>query len=350
MSGDWLKMSTGLYRDPKVITMASIVFSKTGRLASEVSRVTSRDMSVTQNVTRCAVVGALLNVWGVFRHQGRRVGDDLVVTSSSVEVVDAVSELTGLGTAMLSVGWLKVEAGNVIFPRFFEENNVDPKDKKRKSDAERKRRQRERERAERDRDIGCDIGRDCHADVRRDVTGQSRIEKEIEKEGESYSDDVTLPPDSGIGPTSHDGGLVIAAWNETAERRCGPGGYAPYSGIVLSNQDFQKLKDIWCDGFVANLKGALKATPERGTGKSNAITLGSFLAFSDTRDFVLSFKPRRPVRPPMPPSMEKTESQRIAEAHERAKGSPEAKAAVAKLLAKEKEKQDAAIVNSTGRV
>lgn len=67
MAGDWIKMRTDLYRDPKVIVMANLLGQPDSHLSRHVNQFTQRDMSVTSNVTRCAVVGALVAVWGVDR-------------------------------------------------------------------------------------------------------------------------------------------------------------------------------------------------------------------------------------------------------------------------------------------
>lgn len=188
MATDWIKMRTDLYRDPKVIVMADLLCEFGGPLSRYVSQHNQRDISVTQNVTRCAVVGGLVAVWGVARHRGKRVGDDLLIEGATLDVLDSVSELPGFGEVMSVVGWA-VDAGQgVIFPRFFAQHNVDPEDQKREQAAARKRRQRERDN-ERDKSVTV-----THREEKR------RVEKSREEEGNTGAkvcETQTDPPADG---------------------------------------------------------------------------------------------------------------------------------------------------------
>lgn len=145
---DWIKMRSDLYRDPKVCVMADALLAPTGALARHVARYAERDMSVTRNVTRNAVVGALVSVWGVMRHRGKRRGDDLVVRGVPLSVLDDVADLPGFGLAMEAVGWARVSDSDLVFPRFFEEFNVEPGTDKASQNAERQRRHREKLKAD----------------------------------------------------------------------------------------------------------------------------------------------------------------------------------------------------------
>lgn len=156
MAGDWIKMRTDLYRDPKVIVMANLLGQPDSHLSRHVNQFTQRDMSVTSNVTRCAVVGALVAVWGVARHQGHRDGDDLLIKGVTSTIIDDISELPGFGEAMTEAGWAVDTTAGLLFPKFFAENNADPEDQKREQAALRKRRQREREQRDNERDAARD--------------------------------------------------------------------------------------------------------------------------------------------------------------------------------------------------
>ena len=76
MAGDWIKMRTDLYRDPKVSRICDHLMGSDSGLARYVNQHLQRDMSVTRNVIRNVTVGALVAVWGVLRHRGKRNGDD----------------------------------------------------------------------------------------------------------------------------------------------------------------------------------------------------------------------------------------------------------------------------------
>lgn len=145
MASDWIKMRTDLYRDPKVCAIADLLMDEDGELAAYVNQNMQRDMTVTRNVMRNVTVGALVSVWGVMRHRGKRVNNDLRVSAATVAVVDDIADLPGFGDAMASVGWVVESDNSIVFPNFFEEMNVDPAEELRAKNAERQRRFREKQ-------------------------------------------------------------------------------------------------------------------------------------------------------------------------------------------------------------
>lgn len=175
MAGDWIKMRTDLYRDPKVSVMADDLMREDGALARYVNQFCQRDMSVTRNAMRNAVVGALVSVWGVMRQRGKRNGDDLVMLGVTADVLDDIADMPGFGHAMERVGWAKETEEGIEFPRFFEEHNADPAERKAASAAERQRRYRERQKSQK---------RDATGDVTRDATVTHREEERREEKRE----------------------------------------------------------------------------------------------------------------------------------------------------------------------
>jgi len=146
MAGDWIKMRTDLYRDPKVIAMAELLLDKDSPTAGYVNQNLQRDMAVTRNVMRNAVVGALVSVWGVMRHQGKRIDDDLVSTETPLWALDDIADLHGFGDAMATAGWVVDTEESLVFPRFFSEHNVDPNETAKDKNRERQKRFRESKR------------------------------------------------------------------------------------------------------------------------------------------------------------------------------------------------------------
>lgn len=171
MANDWIKMRTDLYRDPKVIVMADSMLNPEGELAAFVGHNCRRNMTVTRNVTRNACVGALLSVWGVMRHRGVRVGDDLQCHGITLAVVDDIADLPGFGKAMENVGWIESTNQGLIFPRFFADYNVEPDEKNKSKNAERQARYREKLKA----------NSNVTSDVTRNVTVTPREEKSREE-------------------------------------------------------------------------------------------------------------------------------------------------------------------------
>lgn len=188
MVGDWIKMRTDLYRDPKVICMAESLMSADSDLNRYVSQNSDRDMCVTRNVMRNAVVGALVTVWGVLRHQGKRDGDSLRLSGCSLSVIDDIADLPGFGQSMLAVGWLVKDTKGLLFPRFFEENNIEPQADAKAKNAERQRRFREARKVE----------SNAKSNASRNVTSnaKSNAREEIEKSNNTLSvtcEEVLIP-------------------------------------------------------------------------------------------------------------------------------------------------------------
>lgn len=126
MFADWIKMRTDLFRDPKVCLIADMLLNDGGELSGHVNQMTQRKMAITRNVLRNATVGALVAVWGVTRHRGKRAGDDLFVANARADLVDDICEIPGFGDAMVKVGWITESKDGLSFPRFFEDFNVEP--------------------------------------------------------------------------------------------------------------------------------------------------------------------------------------------------------------------------------
>ena len=183
MAGDWIKMRTDLYRDPKVSVMADILMDEEGDLAAYVDQHCQRNMTVTRNVTRNACVGALLSVWGVMRHRGVRIGDDLVCMGVGLWVLDDISDMPGFGNAMESTGWVQENDQGLIFPRFFDEYNVEPDGKNKSKNAERQARYRDRKR----------LTFAPESNVTSNVTRNVTVTPRIEESRVEYSNIDTLP-------------------------------------------------------------------------------------------------------------------------------------------------------------
>lgn len=185
MAGDWVKMRTDLYRDPKVCVIADSLMDSAGPLALYVSQISQSDMNVTRNVTRNATVGSLVTVWGVMRHRGKRNGDDLSCDGVTISILDDIADLPGFGDAMALVGWVVETPKGIVFPNFFAEYNTQPSAS---PAAERQRRYREKQKENRN--------------VTRDVTVTPRVEKSREEKKEQKKDRpaTSADPFPGVDP------------------------------------------------------------------------------------------------------------------------------------------------------
>lgn len=202
MAGDWIKMRTDLYRDPKVCMMADALLSGEGELARYVNQHCQRDMTVTRNVMRNVTVGALVSVWGVMRVRGKAEGSDLVCRSVGLGVIDDIADLPGFGAAMALVGWVVETPEGLVFPRFFDDHNVDPESAAKQKAAERQKRYRERQKAE--------------SDVIRDVTRNVTVTHREEK---SREENKTPKPPSGESGWSRPDWIPADLWQQFEEVR-----------------------------------------------------------------------------------------------------------------------------------
>jgi len=175
MAGDWIKMRSDIYRDPKVSVITDQLMDPDGEFACHNRNVTGRDMGVTRSVMRTVTVGALVSVWGVIRHRGKRVEDDLVCSGVPLSVIDDITDLVGFGEAMSYAGWVVETAQGIEFPRFFGEFNVDPEDRSKLKNAERQRKFREKQKENRS------AAKTPERNVTRNVTVTHREEKRREE-------------------------------------------------------------------------------------------------------------------------------------------------------------------------
>jgi hypothetical protein len=166
MATDWIKMRTDLYRDPKVCMIADALMHEDGELARYVSQNCQCDMTVTRNVMRNVTVGALVTLWGVTRHRGKRNGDDLVIAGATLSIIDDITDLPGFGAALASVGWAVDADDGVVLPNFYETYNTEPEKEHKEKNAERQRRHRAK----------------CHALRNVTVTPESNAREEKRRE------------------------------------------------------------------------------------------------------------------------------------------------------------------------
>lgn len=197
MAGDWIKMRTDLYRDPKVCVIADLLIEEGSELSAYVNQNNQRYMSVTRNVMRNTVVGALVMVWGVLRHRGKRTDDDLIIKNCSVHVIDDVSEIQGFGSAMESVGWVIQDGENLVFPRFFEEFNVEPTGDSRAKNAERQKRFRDKNKQNSNVISNAESNTNSNVTVTlsRNAREEKRREENISSEDKSSSERVLTTDD-----------------------------------------------------------------------------------------------------------------------------------------------------------
>ncbi len=189
MSGDWIKMRTDLYRDPKVCAIADQLMHQHGELAEYVNQNCQRAMAVTRNVMRNVTVGALVSVWGVMRLRGKRVNDDLVLKTATLWIIDDLAEIPGFGKALESVGWVEADEAGIVFPNFFSEYNVDPNADANAKNAERQRRYREK--AKLKSNVTEDVTNASQSNAREEKRREEKIE--IKEERKSAAPPFVLP-------------------------------------------------------------------------------------------------------------------------------------------------------------
>jgi hypothetical protein len=100
-----------------------------------------------------------------------RVDDDLKCFGVGLWVLDDIADMAGFGSAMAVARWVIETDEGLVFPRFFDEYNVEPDGKQKSKNAERQARYREKKRLE--------SGPESNAtsNVTRNVTVTPRVEK-----------------------------------------------------------------------------------------------------------------------------------------------------------------------------
>ena len=247
MAGDWIKMRTDLYRDPKVCIIADALLDSDGDLARHVSQVTGRDMSVTRNVTRNVTVGALVTLWGVTRHTGKRNGDDLFIAGATLSVLDDITDVPGFGEALQRVGWADEDESGVVLPNYYKTYNTEPDAEKKGKNAERQRRHREKRNA------------------LRNVTAPSQSNAREEESREEESNTTTPTPTSksklpevllGIPPEWQQGEIaeLLCLWSNHYAKVTGQ----PHNSISMKAVVYEMQRKGWtpemaCEAVIYSL-------------------------------------------------------------------------------------------------
>lgn len=129
MAGDWIKMRVLLPSDPKVIQMASVLAEDRSFCdwLTDPVRCTVKETAwehVDHRVIVCVTVTALLTVWGVCQERGKRDGEDMILDGVTLDVLDDVALIPGIGAAMESVGWVVQDGDNLRFPNYLDDNTI----------------------------------------------------------------------------------------------------------------------------------------------------------------------------------------------------------------------------------
>lgn len=186
MITDWIRMRTDIYRDPKVLIIANALARHESVTCHEA--VTKfRDI----HVTRHAVVGALVTIWGTMRHSGHAEGNDLFCNRINLSILDGICDLPGFGSAMAEAGWAIETDEGVIFPGFFADLNSVPTGKKASTAAERQRRCREKKSVTKCHEMSRDSHTaDSHAVTQCHTLEEKRREEKRETKVSRASGDV----------------------------------------------------------------------------------------------------------------------------------------------------------------
>ena len=199
MAGDWIKMRSGLFTNPKVTAICKLLENSklVGKKLSTGFGGPLREI-VTRNVTRDVTVASLFRVWCAANEHTK----DGVWYGIELDDLDHVAGIDGFGDMMKAVGWAVYDSENqtVTFPNFLE-YNAPAKDGRVSSAAERQRRYREKSRS---LPTSRDVTRNVTENVTRDV--EKRREEYIEEEREKAPPSPTLE--------------VIELWNKTFSQKC----------------------------------------------------------------------------------------------------------------------------------
>lgn len=129
MAGDWIKMRGSLLNSPKLIALARILHAQfsfrewltPGEATHESGQLVSDD------ALRCVTCALLLRVWSSAREHGRYECEDLVFPCITIDDIDSIAGVKGIGQGMVAVGWARnLPGGNGVSLPNFREYNVPP--------------------------------------------------------------------------------------------------------------------------------------------------------------------------------------------------------------------------------
>ncbi len=210
MAGDWIKMRSNLWNDPRVAKICDLTES-----------------------SESAVVGGLYWLWS----SADQHSEDGVMTGLSLRAIDRKTSIPGFGAALCSIGWLSDHPGGVRITRFEEHNGKSAK--RRCSESVRKvsARDADRERTE------CSTAAE---ESQQECAPRER--EEIEKEVNQYS--VERGECTPVNPTL--AGTVCARLRK--------------AGIASVNPSHPKLLELLKAGATADELGAIAEEPNAKKG------------------------------------------------------------------------------------
>lgn len=126
MAGDWIKMRGTLINSPKLIRLTREL-QKNPQFREWLAPGGGGAINgqiVSPSASRTVTLGALTVTWSAAREHGKFVGNDLVMRIS-VDELDDISGVPGIGRAMEAVGWAQAsEDGTAVTLPNFKEYNV----------------------------------------------------------------------------------------------------------------------------------------------------------------------------------------------------------------------------------
>lgn len=163
MAGDWIKMRTDLYDDPRVIRISSLTCPK----------------SVTEESHRYGIVGRLYALW-TLADKHSVDGNLRFITPANL---DDMTKLPGFASAMAEVEWLEITTQGIRIPNFREHNGQSAK--KRAQAFVRQQRKRD--------GLSNSVTLPSRSERDKNVT-KALPEKRIEKNREDYQIPTKTPP------------------------------------------------------------------------------------------------------------------------------------------------------------
>ena len=143
MAGDWIKMRSNLWDDPRVSSLVDAT-----------------------NSSEAAVIGGLYWLWAAADQHT----ENGVMPGLTLRQIDRKTGIPGLGVALVEIGWLSEQDGGVVLANFTEHNGASAK--RRASDAKRKANERNSSA------LGADNERKSGGQIQTDGGAREREEKE----------------------------------------------------------------------------------------------------------------------------------------------------------------------------
>jgi hypothetical protein len=124
VAGEWIKMRSAIMQSPKLLAIARQLQRSDGFREWITPGAGPSGQVVSDDALRCVTCALLLRLWSAAREHGKFIRDDLLLPFVTIDDLDLMAGVPGIGAAMKRVQWAVVSDSpeGVLLPNFIEFN------------------------------------------------------------------------------------------------------------------------------------------------------------------------------------------------------------------------------------